>query len=537
MSVTVSGAPGALEERDLRRLAETVAFVRDRSTGDALAAVLGGDPPAPVLRHLEFAHAALLVAVAEPADVIGALAGLGVDAREPHPSAVVRDRLRARTGREFDVRTVRGAITGSAREVELFAVPGGSALSEADREAESHLAFRVADDDDVLLHGVCATLQDAGLTADGGGYNDDEHSTTFYFRGATRLGLTVPGRHPALLERHLGRPDQPRRTMLDLMTGAWRTRAVAVVAELGIADLLADGPLDTADLAERTGCRADKLRRVLALLAALGVFHRDGERWSLTEVGTMLRADTPGSQRDLARIYGGLFYRSFSGLEHTVRTGESGFSHVYGAQPFEHFAAHPADARLFEGAMAAGTTFLELVPGLLDLPATGTVVDVAGGDGRLLDLVLADAPGLRGVLFDRPHVVGAAADVLARHGARASVVAGDFFHDPVPAGGDLYLLSRILHDWDDERCSVILRNVRAAMAEGATLAVVERPIQDDPRTLLPLAFNVHMMVNTVQGGERTTEEHRGLLAANGFALEDIRELPLDMAVLVARATV
>ncbi|MEV1115985.1 methyltransferase [Actinosynnema sp. NPDC049800] len=539
MSVTVGGAPGALGERDLRRLAETVAFVRDRSTGDALAAVLGGDPPASVLRHLEFAHAAVLVAVAEPSDVVGALAELGVDAREPCPSVVVRDRLRVRTGRDLDLLIVRGAVAGSAREVELFVVPGGSALSEADREAESHVAFRVTGDDDVLLRGVCGTLQDAGLTADGGGYNDHEHATMLYFRGPTsaRLELRVPGRRTALLERHVGRPDQPRRSMLDLMTGAWRTRAVAVVAELGIADLLADGPLGTAELAARTGCRADKLRRVLAFLAALGVFRRAGEQWSLTEVGTMLRADAPGSQRDLARIYGGLFYRSFSGLEHTVRTGESGFSHVYGAQPFEHFAAHPADARLFEGAMAAGTTFLELVPGLLDLPATGTVVDVAGGDGRLLDLVLTAAPGLRGVLFDRPHVVGAAADVLAGHGARASVVAGDFFHDPVPPGGDLYLLSRILHDWDDERCSVILRNVRAAMPEGATLAVVERPIRDDPRTLLPLAFNVHMMVNTVQGGERTTEEHRRLLAANGFALEDIRELPLDMAVLVARATV
>ncbi|MFE2757214.1 methyltransferase [Actinosynnema sp. NPDC059335] len=210
---------------------------------------------------------------------------------------------------------------------------------------------------------------------------------------------------------------------------------------------------------------------------------------------------------------------------------------MHGAQLFEHLAAYPADARLFEGAMAAGTSFLGLVPGLPDLPATGTVVDVGGSDGRLLDLVLTAAPGLRGVLFDRPHVTAAAAEVPAAHGERAEVVAGDFFHDPVPAGGDLYLLSRIMHDWDDERCSAILRNVRAAMAEGATPAVVERPIRDDPGTLLPLAFDVHMMVNTVQGGERTTDEHRRLPAADGFALEDVRELPLDVAVLIARAVV
>ncbi|MCE6997460.1 acetylserotonin O-methyltransferase [Saccharothrix sp. S26] len=528
MSVTGIGAPGAPAETDRRRVVEAVAFVRDRGTGDALAAVVGDGPAASLSGHLELAHAAVLVDAARPVDVIRALADLGVVASEPCPSGVVR----GRAGQEFDVRVVCGAV--GAREVRLLVPRDGSALSEADREAGSHVAFRVTGDD-VVLRGVCETLREAGLAADGGDH--DGQAATFYFRGASRLAVRADGHHAELLERHVGRPDQPRRTMLDLMTGAWRTRAVAAAAELGIADLLADGPRDTADLAARTGTRPDKLRRVLAYLAGLGVLRRDGERWALTEAGTMLRGDVAGSQRDLARIYGGLFYRSFSGLEHALRTGESGFRHVYGAQPFEHFAAHPADARLFEGAMAAGTAFLELVPGLLDLPASGTVIDVGGGDGRLLDLVLTAAPGLRGVLFDRPHVAGAATEVLAAHGARASVVAGDFFHDPVPRGGDLYLLSRIMHDWDDERCSTILRNVRAAMAEGATLAVVERPIQDDPRTLLPLAFNVHMMVNTVQGGERTTEEHRRLLAANGFALEDLRELPLDMAVLVARATV
>ncbi|MEU4746989.1 methyltransferase, partial [Actinosynnema sp. NPDC023658] len=356
-------------------------------------------------------------------------------------------------------------------EVELYAVCGRPALSEVDRRAESHLAFRVRDHDDVLLRGVCGTLLDAGLTPDGGGYRDHDDVTVLHFRTTTgpdlaRMELRLPGHHAALLELHVGRPDQPRRSMLDLMTGAWRTRAVAAAAELGLADLLSDGPLDTAELAGRTGSRPDKLRRVLAYLAALGVFRRDGEQWSLTEVGALLRTDAAGSQRDLARIYGGLFYRSFSGLEHAVRTGVSGFSHVYGVQPFEHFASHPADARLFEGAMAAGTAFLELVPALLDLPAGGTVVDVGGGDGRLLDLVLAAAPGLRGVLFDRPHVMGAATATLAGHGGRAALVAGDFFQDPVPTGGDLYLLSRIMHDWDDERCSTILRNVRAAMAEG-----------------------------------------------------------------------
>lgn len=531
MSVTGSGTRGALDEDDLRRLADAVRLTRSASTGQALAAAV--EAPAGVAAHLEFTHATVPVAASRVDDAVAALVGLGVEPAEPERADPARDRLARRTGRDADVWRVRGALPGCPRGLELLVACNGSGPSGVDRAAGAHLAFRLTTDDDVVTRGVYEALRDAGLTPEGHDTHADE--TVLHLRGRTRVALRLPGHRPDLLRRHAGRPDETRRAMFELMTGAWRTRAVAAAAELGVADLLADGPRTTAELAARTGTREDKLRRVLAFLAALGVLGRDGETWSLTEVGALLRTDAEGSLRDLARIYGGLFYRSFTALEHTLRTGGCAFEHVYGVLPFEHFAANPDDARLFEGAMAAGTSFLGLVPGLLDLPGTGTVVDVAGGDGRLLGLVLAAAPGLRGVLFDRPHVAPAAREVLASCGCadRAEVVAGDFFRDPVPAGGDVYLLSRVLHDWDDERCSVILRNVRTAMPPHALLAIVERPIRDD-RSVLPLSFNVHMMVNTALGGERTTAEHRRLLADNGFTLVEIRDLPLDMAVLLAR---
>ncbi|GAA1285776.1 methyltransferase [Saccharothrix xinjiangensis] len=529
MPVTETGGREALDEQDLRRLADAVDFTRSASTERALATAL--DEPGGVSAHLEFAHTAVLVAARRVDDVVAALVELGVDPVGPAPTRSARV-----GGRDVDVRLVRGAVPGCARGLEVSVPVAGVGSSGSDRSGWAHPVFR-APADDVVSRGVYAVLVDAGLAPDGGGHDPREDSTWLRLRGRGRVELRLPGHHADLLRRHVGRPDEARRAMFELVTGAWRTRSVAAAAELGVADLIAGGSRTTAELAERTGTRPDKLRRVLAFLGALGVLRRDGDAWELTEAGALLRADADGSLRDLARIYGGLFYRSFSALEHTLRTGGSAFEHSHGALLFEHLAAHPADARLFEGAMAAGTSFLNLVPGLLDLPATGAVVDVGGGDGRLLGLVLAAAPGLRGVLFDRPHVTGAAREVLTRLGCadRAEVVAGDFFRDPVPAGGDVYLLSRILHDWDDERASAILRNVRSAMPAGALLAVVERPILDD-RSVLPLSFDVHMMVNTPRGGERTADRHRELLARNGFTLEDIRGLPLDMAVLVARAT-
>ncbi|GAA2659785.1 MULTISPECIES: acetylserotonin O-methyltransferase [Actinosynnema] len=325
-------------------------------------------------------------------------------------------------------------------------------------------------------------------------------------------------------------PDAARHHVLTLLTGAWRTSAVATAAELGVADHLADGPRTTEDLAARVGAQADPLHRLLRFLASLGVFAHEDGRWRLTPAADLLRTGAEGSQRDLARVYGGLFYRSFGALTHSVRTGGCAFTEVFGADPFDHFADHPDDARLFEGAMAAGTGFLAHVPPLLDVPAGGTVVDVGGGDGTLLRLVLESVPGARGVLFDREHVAGSARAAL---GERADVVPGDFFLDPLPSGGDCYLLSRILHDWDDERCAVLLANLRAAMPDGKPLCLVERPIREVP-TPLALGFDLHMMVNNVHGREREVGEYRDLLAAAGFRLERVLDLPLEMALLIAR---
>ncbi|MFI9813515.1 methyltransferase [Saccharothrix variisporea] len=521
-----------LRERDVRRVAEAVEYVRTTGTREALDAVL---PGLDLVRHLEFVHGALLVVAPDVDAAVAELVRLGVRPRDPVPSVVVRDRLAQRLGREdLDVRIVHAVVGGGPRELELFVLCGDFPDVPGDEE---HLAFRASTDDEVVLRGLYEHLADAGLMPDGGGYNKHEDVTVLYLRGARRMELTVPGHRETLLRRHLGRPDQARRDLLTLMSGAWRTRSLAVVAELGVPDLLADGPRTTADLARTTGVRADNLGRVLRYLAALGVFAPTRDGWALTATGSLLRGDVEGSQRDLARLYGGLFYRSFGALEHTVRTGESAFTEVFGADPFDHFAAHPADARLFESAMAAGTSFLKIVPTVLDLPAEGVVVDVAGGDGHLLGYVLTGAPGLRGVLFDRPHVMDSARAVLSRFGCadRVSLAPGDFFRDPVPSGGAVYLLSRILHDWDDERCTTILSGIRAAAAPGATLVVVERPVPETHLEELPLAWDVHMMVNNVHGRERTPTEYRALLAANGFHLDEIRPLPLDMAVLVATA--
>jgi hypothetical protein len=160
-------------------------------------------------------------------------------------------------------------------------------------------------------------------------------------------------------------------------------------------------------------------------------------------------------------------------------------------------------------------------------------VDVAGGNGALLARLLPRAPHLRGVLLERPHAIDAARGNLARAGCldRCDLTAGDFTR-AVPSGGDVYILSRILHDWSDEQCRQILARCAEAMAPCAELLVVERLLPEDDTPSLAVAWDLHMMCN-VGGRERTAGHYGRLLEEAGFRLESCHPLPLDAAVLRA----
>ncbi|MEU5042128.1 methyltransferase [Streptomyces griseorubiginosus] len=481
-------------------------------------------------------------------------------------------------------------------EVFALEVPDGSdlvTLATAERATgdEAHIAFEVVAPTPVVLHGLAALLLDrAGAHADSGGHNPHENSTVLYFRaGEHRIELYVPGRHPELLAAHLRRStdrrspgalgyapqspgalghapqspgalgyapqssgafghapqspgtpghapaagDRPRDRLLHLMTGAWTTQAIAVAAELRLADHLDAHPgAGLTLLAELTGCHADSLGRLLRHLAGLGLVAADPDgSYHLTELGEPLRTGATDSFQPLALLYGGPFYRSFGELAHSVRTGEEAFAKVFGEHHFPHFARHPELADLFDRAMAASAPMFAPVAGLVDLSAHRVVVDVAGGNGELLGRLLRAAPHLRGVLLERPHAVEAAEKAFAEAGLadRCRFVAGDFTSE-VPGGGDLYVLSRVLHDWDDERCLTILRRCARAMAPGSELLLIERLLPTDARLSLAVAWDLHMLCN-VGGRERTEDHYRRLLDEAGLDFASCHELPLQAALL------
>ena len=318
----------------------------------------------------------------------------------------------------------------------------------------------------------------------------------------------------------------PREAAWRLVTASWITHAVRAMAVLGLADHLADGPRTAGELAEATHADPRAMADLLRALAGLGLLqHDEAGRARLTPVGECLRADAPGSLRPAAlAIMAPDTERAWHELPEAVRTGAAVFPRVHGVGFWDYLAAHPEEEARFDAAMTSGADArARALLAARDLAGLGTLVDVGGGEGRLLAVALAATPGLRGVLFDRPEVLPRAEAYLGAAGVRerCKLVGGDFFA-AVPPGGDAYVLAQIVHDWPDEQAVAILRACHRAMAPGARVWLVEQVIEPGDAFASAKLLGLLMLVN-FGARERTAEEYRALLEAAGFA--EVAALP------------
>lgn len=306
------------------------------------------------------------------------------------------------------------------------------------------------------------------------------------------------------------------------------TKAVAVVADLGVPDHLGDGRADAEALAAACGADADALERLLRFLAARGVFKRDRRGgYRNNRVSRLLRDGTGVSFRSWSRFFGAHWHlRIWNELGHSVRTGESAAVVAFDRPFWEQLTEVDADAgALFAAAMEdASRLQTDLVPRAYDFSGCHRVCDVGGGTGTLLSGILRANPDVRGTLYDLPSVVAKAPPLLEAAGVadRVDVVGGDFFAS-APEGCDRYLLQAIVHDWDDESCVRILTNIREVMAPDARVLVLEQEVQGG-HWHLALATDLEMLVDTGAGRERTRAEFETLFARAGLRVVSRRAL-------------
>ncbi len=324
-------------------------------------------------------------------------------------------------------------------------------------------------------------------------------------------------------------------TLLNLTVGKWVSQAIAVAAELGIADRLKDGARTAVDIARAANASEDGVYRLLRALASVGLFAETGKRrFRLTPLGRLLRTDSPQALGGYARFTGHeSTWRPWGELRHSVRTGEPALDHVFGMPVFEYLAKMPEAAAVFDAAMTSISTLeSKAVLAAYDFSGINTLVDVAGGHGLMIANILKAYRRMRGILFDLPHVTAGAPAQLQSRGVadRCRILSGDFFGS-VPPGADACLMKHILHDWDDERATQILLSCHRAMQPGGKVLIVDAVIPPGNGPHFGKLLDLEMLVLTPRGRERTRAEFRELLKRSGFRLRRVVSTATHLSVV------
>jgi orsellinic acid C2-O-methyltransferase len=336
-----------------------------------------------------------------------------------------------------------------------------------------------------------------------------------------------------------GLPPKATEMLVDLIHRGAMSQVAYVAAELRIADHLANAPMHVGELAEVTGSDVPSLHRLLRALVTLGLsVEQDDGSFALSQAGSLLRADAGDSLRSYLLWFGRYQWAVLGQLLHTVMTGDGARKRATGSDGFGLFERDPDAARVFNMAMVQLTRLIaNEVVRTYDFAGKRRIADVGGGHGALLEVILKANLDSYGVLFDRSHAIEGARNLLQRAGVanRCDFVSGDFF-EAIPPDADLYILKNIIHDWDDERASLILRNCRHAMPSGGRLLLIERimPARLEVSSSHRAVAHADLMMMLGPGGqERTKAEFRALLHASGFELGRIKPTALGYSILEA----
>lgn len=322
-------------------------------------------------------------------------------------------------------------------------------------------------------------------------------------------------------------PEQGEALLDELIAASQKALVLRAFVELGVADLLSNRVMPVPELAAAVGAPSDTLGRFLRASSSVGLcFEVRSDEFELSAAGHLLRTDAEGNSANWVTLMTAPWLvRPWERLSEAVRTGGAVFPAVHGTGFWEYVAAHPQEAGIFDAAMTSGAAArADDLTAALDLSAAESVVDVGGGHGLLVSKLLAESPHLKGVVVDRPEVIKDATQATPERNDRMEFVAEDFFQH-VPTGHDIYLLSRILHDWPDREAVAILQSCRRAMTPNSKLCLLEQVTPSmaelnlsDQASLVLRDLNMLVLVG---GQERTLEEYRRLLSASELSITNV----------------
>lgn len=325
----------------------------------------------------------------------------------------------------------------------------------------------------------------------------------------------------------------PEILLFEMATGFMKTQVLYVAAKLKLADILDDNPTGIKKLASATKTDSEALSRLMRSLISLGVIKiDDDQRYSLTALGKSLCSKSPTSLRSFVLLTGNSFWwKPWGEFLTSVSSGKNNLESTLGTDYIGYLKADPELAKVHNQCMSSVSNASN--PALLngyDFHGYETIVDVGGGEGSLLQAILQKYPEANGILFDIPPVIESCAKSEDNSESRIKKIGGNFF-ESVPKGGDLYILKQIIHDWNDELCGRILHNCRKAMNENGKVLIIENIINAGDDQVIPNLFDLHMLVMSDGGKERTKEEFHKLITKSGFHLNRIIKTESSYSIL------
>lgn len=316
--------------------------------------------------------------------------------------------------------------------------------------------------------------------------------------------------------------ESPAEAVMRMAGGFAMTQVLHTAVQTGIADFMGDRECTVEEIGRALNLDVHALNRFLRMMVVLGLLvQAEAERFGLSDAGQLLRGDHPKSMRERILYIGAVNYPVASAAIHSLRTGETAFEHVFGVPFFDHLAQRPELGRAFNGLMQQGIeTRAAAVLSAHDFSSARYIVDLGGGNGALLSAILSNTEGTSGAIFDTPAVITEARQRLSGTALapRIDFVKGDLFAGAYPVGADLYILSNIIHDWNDAQAEVLLRHCAQAMRDNSELLLIEETmpetVLDSPSTVA----NDYSMLLLTGGLERSEGEYQALLARSGLAL-------------------
>lgn len=338
--------------------------------------------------------------------------------------------------------------------------------------------------------------------------------------------------HPPIIESSA---EKARENLLLLLSGEWISRALYVVTKLEVADYLQDGPKSVQKIATFAQSNPESLNRVLHMLAGFGIFEeQDNGIFMNNEASALLAKSNPDSLHALSIFYGEDIHTSWDQLLESIHTGTPAFQLSFKQPVFSYFKENPARAALFQEAMKEkSTAVIKSALSSYNFSQFEFIYDIGGGYGQFMSAILAQYPHANGMVFDVPEVI----DSIPKRnpqivGSRCQLCAGDFF-DSIPKGGDAYLLKSVLHDWDDTKAEIILKNCYQSMGSNSRLLIVEVVLLPKDQSVYANCMDL-LMLGVTGGKERTLASFEQMLDKSGFILERVYPTSTEFSILEAQ---